>query len=179
MPSGDFGVLCSKDLLGKYVAMLWYPADFSFVCPTEVTAFNDAYDKFQHYGCEVIAASCDSKYSHLAFTEKSCKEGGVGKLNFPLISDANRAIAQSFGILDPVSGFAKRALFIVSDKGMVRHAVISDSAIGRSVDEALRVVAACRYSDQHGEVCPANWHPGKKGIVTEPKAAKEFFKAEA
>lgn len=145
----------------------------TFVCPTEIISFNDRLNEFNALGCEVMAASVDSEFSHLAWTQQSRQLGGLGSIRLPLLSDMTKELARSYGVLIEESGFALRGLFLMDPKGIVRHATINDTGIGRSVDEALRVLKAVQHVDKHGEVCPANWDPSKPAI--NPQNAKDFF----
>ena len=152
-----------EQLQGRYAILLFYPLDFTFVCPTEILAFNSKIKEFEERNCSVVGISVDSPYTHLAWRRTPKEEGGIGEIQFPLVSDMSREIARSYGVLfeDQV---ALRGLFLIDRKGIVRHAVVNDQPLGRSVDEALRMVDALRFHDEHGEVCPANWEKGKKGM---------------
>jgi len=160
MPDGSFGQLTLSKLQGKYVVLFFYPLDFTFVCPSEIIAFNKKIDGFKAKNCEVIGVSVDSKFTHLAWKNTKVEDGGIGDIQYPLVSDLNKNIARSYGILfnDAV---ALRGLFLIDTKGIVRHAVINDLPLGRSVDEALRMVDALQFVETHGDqVCPANWKDG-------------------
>lgn len=145
----------------------------TFVCPTEIIAFNDRLEEFRRLGCEVLAASVDSEFSHRAWTLVPRQEGGLGPLRLPLIADLTKGLARQYGVLVEETGFALRGLFLVDKQGLVRHATINDTGIGRSVEETLRVLQACQHTDAHGEVCPAGWKPNSPAI--DPKDAKKFF----
>ncbi|CDS40340.1 Peroxiredoxin 2 [Echinococcus multilocularis] len=153
-----------NDYKGKYCILFFYPQDFTFVCPTEILAFNDRLEDFRKIGCEVIACSTDSQFSHLAWCNMERAKGGLGELDLPLLADRNMEISHSYGVLDRKAGTAFRGLFIISPDGKIRSIQINDNQVGRSVDEALRLVKAFQFTDRHGEVCPVNWHPGEKGI---------------
>lgn len=145
----------------------------TFVCPTELVAFNDKLEEFKRLGCDVLAASVDSEFSHLAWTQVPRNQGGLGTMRLPLLADLTKQLARDYGVLVEETGFALRGLFIVDKQGVVRHATINDTGIGRSVDETLRVVQALQHVDTHGEVCPANWKPDAPAI--NPKEAKKYF----
>ena len=164
------------DYKGKWVALFFYPLDFTFVCPTEITAFSDAHAEFGKLGCEIIGCSVDSQFSHLAWTNLSRKEGGLGEIKYPLLADITKSIARSYGVLvnDAV---ALRGLFLISPKGKVAYAVVHDLAVGRSVEETLRVLKAFQQVEKTGEVCPANWSEGKKTMKDDPVKSKEYFAA--
>ncbi|KAJ9468314.1 Thioredoxin peroxidase [Diplonema papillatum] len=180
MPDGSFKEVSLSDYKGKYVVLFFYPLDFTFVCPTEITAYSDRYEEFQKIGCEVIAASVDSKFSHLAWTKQDRKKGGLGKMNIPILADITKQIAADYGalILDGGDqGVALRALYVIDAKGTLRQITINDLPVGRSVEETLRLVQAFQYSDEHGEVVPCNWKPGDKTMKADPKGSLEFFDA--
>ena len=158
--------------LGKYVVLFFYPLDFTFVCPTEIIAFNNKAKEFRDTGCEVIAVSVDSKFSHMEYTLKSRKEGGLGPMEIPLVSDINKTISKAYGCLIEHGedvGISYRATYIIDAKGIVRHSSINDLPVGRNPDEYLRLVKAFQFVDAHGEVCPANWQPGAKTMIPDPK----------
>jgi peroxiredoxin (alkyl hydroperoxide reductase subunit C) len=165
-----------SDYAGKYVILVFYPLDFTFVCPTELIAFGDRIEEFRGLGCEVIGVSVDSEYTHLAWCKTPRTEGGLHPMNLPLVSDLDKNIARAYGVLlnDSV---ALRGLFLIDPKGLVRHATINDLPLGRSVDEALRVLQACQFTDVHGEVCPAGWKPGQGGMKADPEGSKAYFQA--
>ena len=153
-----------RSFRGKYVMLFFYPFDFSFVCPTEILAFDEHIEEFRSRNAEVIGVSVDSTYSHQAWRRTPLEQGGIGPIRFPLVSDLSKQIARSYGILcnDEV---ALRGLFLIDREGIVRHAVVNDLPLGRSVKEALRMLDALRFHEQHGEVCPANWQEGEEGMA--------------
>ncbi|XP_073290386.1 2-Cys peroxiredoxin BAS1, chloroplastic-like isoform X2 [Primulina huaijiensis] len=162
----------------KYVILFFYPLDFTFVCPTEITAFSDRYGEFQKLNTEVLGVSIDSVFSHLAWVQTERKSGGLGDLNYPLVSDVTKSISKSFGVLIPDQGIALRGLFIIDKEGVIQHSTINNLAIGRSVDETLRTLQALQYVQENpDEVCPAGWKPGEKTMKPDPKLSKEFFAA--
>ncbi|EEB17074.1 Peroxiredoxin-1, putative [Pediculus humanus corporis] len=171
----DFKEIKLSDYKGKYVIFYFYPLDFTFVCPTEIIAFSEKYEEFQKINADVIGCSTDSHFSHLAWQNVSKKDGGIGSIKYPLLSDFTKTIAKSYGVLIESSGIALRGLFIIDDKGIIRHTSVNDLPVGRSVDEVLRLVKAFQFNDKHGEVCPANWQPDTDTIKPTVKDSKEFF----
>ncbi|XP_043941851.1 peroxiredoxin-1 [Protopterus annectens] len=175
MPDGQFKELKLSDYRGKYVVLFFYPLDFTFVCPTEIVAFSDRAEEFRKIKCEVIGASVDSQFCHLAWTKSPRKQGGLGEINIPLVADVKRTIAKDYGVLKEDDGISYRGLFVIDDKGILRQITINDLPVGRSVDETLRLVQAFQFTDKHGEVCPAGWKPGSDTIKPDVKSSKEFF----
>lgn len=149
-----------SNLRGRYVILLFYPLDFTIVCPTEILAFNEKLAEFEERGCTVVGVSVDSAYVHLAWRRTAPEKGGIGPIGFPLVSDLSRSISEAYGILFN-NEVALRGLFMLDREGVVRHAIINDQPFGRSVDEALRMLDALRFHDEHGELCPANWEKGQ------------------
>ncbi|CAH2272929.1 peroxiredoxin-2 [Pelobates cultripes] len=172
---GEFKEVKLSDYKGKYLVLFFYPLDFTFVCPTEIIAFSDHVEEFRKINCEVIAASVDSHFSHLAWTNVPRKEGGLGPMNIPLLSDLKHTIAQDYGVLKEDDGVSFRGLFIIDTKGILRQITINDLPVGRSVEETLRLVQAFQFTDTHGEVCPAGWKPGSSTIKPNVKDSKEYF----
>ncbi|XP_062223157.1 2-Cys peroxiredoxin BAS1, chloroplastic-like [Phragmites australis] len=168
-----------SDYIGKkYVILFFYPLDFTFVCPTEITAFSDRYEEFEKLNTEVLGVSIDSVFSHLAWVQTDRKSGGLGDLKYPLISDVTKSISKSFGVLIPDQGIALRGLFIIDKEGVIQHSTINNLAIGRSVDETMRTLQALQYVQENpDEVCPAGWKPGEKSMKPDPKGSKEYFAA--
>ena len=174
MQDGSFKEISLADYKGKYVVLFFYPLDFTFVCPTEILAFSEKAAEFRKLGAEVIGASVDSHFTHLAWTQTPRKEGGLGAVDIPLISDLDKSLSRDYGVLlEP--GMALRGLFIIDDKQVLRQITINDLPVGRNVDEVLRLVQAFQYTDKHGEVCPAGWQQGKATIKPNPKDSKEYF----
>lgn len=172
---GSFEEISLEDYKGQYVVFFFYPLDFTFVCPTEIIAFSDRFEEFKKIKCAVVACSTDSHFSHLAWINTPRKQGGLGEMAIPLLADKSGAIARAYGVLDEASGVPFRGLFIIDDKGILRQITINDLPVGRSVDETLRLVQAFQFTDEHGEVCPAGWTPGKKTMKPDPTASKEYF----
>ncbi|KAJ8940804.1 hypothetical protein NQ318_007890 [Aromia moschata] len=173
--NGEFVQLKLSDYLGKYVVFFFYPLDFTFVCPTEILAFSDRIEEFRKINTEVVACSVDSHFTHLAWINAPRKEGGLGKVNFPLLSDLNHSISKDYGVFLEDLGHTLRGLFIIDTKGVLRQITMNDLPVGRSVDETLRLVQAFQYTDQHGEVCPAGWKPGQDTIIPNPIEKKKYF----
>lgn len=172
---GEFKDIQLSDYRGKYVVLFFYPLDFTFVCPTEIIAFSESAEKFSEIGCQVIAASTDSHFSHLAWINTPRKQGGLGSMNIPLVADLTQSISRDYGVLKEDEGIAFRGLFVIDDKGILRQITINDLPVGRSVDETMRLVKAFQYTDKHGEVCPANWEPGKDTIIPSVQESKKYF----
>ncbi|RXM33354.1 Peroxiredoxin-1 [Acipenser ruthenus] len=161
MPDGQFKDVSLSDYRGKYVVFFFYPLDFTFVCPTEIIAFSDGADDFKKINCEVIGASVDSHFCHLAWINTPRKQGGLGHMKIPLVSDMRRSISQDYGVLKEDEGIAYRGLFIIDDKGILRQITINDLPVGRSVEETLRLVQAFQFTDKHGEGKHEHaWTPG-------------------
>ncbi|GCC29288.1 hypothetical protein chiPu_0007727 [Chiloscyllium punctatum] len=179
MPSGEFEDLTLSKYKGKYVVLFFYPLDFTFVCPTEIIAFSDRAAEFRKINCEVIGASTDSHFSHLAWTKTPRKQGGIGHMDIPLVADLTQSIAKDYGILKEDEGIAYRGLFIIDEKGILRQITINDLPVGRSVDETLRLVQAFQFTDKHGEVCPAGWKPGQDTIKPNVNESKKFFEKQS
>ncbi|EKD41388.1 MAG: hypothetical protein ACD_73C00737G0002 [uncultured bacterium] len=171
---GDFKNIKLSDYKGKWVVLFFYPLDFTFVCPTEITAFSDRIQDFKKLGAEVLGCSVDSKFSHLAWTKVSRKEGGLGKIEYPLLGDITKKIAADYGVLLD-AGIALRGLFIIDPDGKIAYEVVHDLGIGRNVDETLRVLEAIQTVKKTGEVCPANWKTGSKTMVPDTEKSKNYF----
>lgn len=177
MPDGTFKQISLDDYQGKYVLLFFYPLNFTFVCPTEIIAFSDRHDDFAERHVQILGVSVDSKFSHLAWRNSPRTEGGLGNLEYPLIADLNKSISRAYGVLFDES-VALRGLFLIDKQGIVRHQVVNDLPLGRSVDEALRMVQALQYFEKNGEVCPANWKEGSRTIKPTVGESKKFFSAE-
>ena len=163
------------DFKGKYLVLFFYPLDFTFVCPTEIVQFSDRAKEFRDIGCEVVGASVDSVFSHMEYTKKDRKKGGLGKMDIPLLADVTKELAKAYGCLCDVGddkGVTYRATYIIDKNQILRHYTISDLPVGRSVDEVLRLVKAFQYTDEYGEVCPSGWKPGAPTMVADPNSDK-------
>ena len=174
LPDGTFQEVSLSDYRGKYILLFFYPLDFTFVCPTEIIAFSDANAEFEALNVQVLGCSVDSHYSHYAWRNTSRTEGGIGQIRYPLIADLDKSIAEAYDVLLP-AGIALRGLFLIDPEGVVRHQVVNDLPLGRSVDEALRMVKALQFYEKNGEVCPANWHEGSATIKPDPAQSQEYF----
>ncbi|PSN46260.1 Peroxiredoxin-4 [Blattella germanica] len=174
--NGEFKHMTLSDFKGKYLVLLFYPLDFTFVCPTEILAFNDRIEEFRKINTEVVACSVDSHFTHHAWTNMPRKDGGLGVLTIPLLSDLTRKISQDYGVFLEDLGHALRGLFIIDGRGILRQITMNDLPVGRSVDETLRLVQAFQYTDEHGEVCPAGWKPGQQAVnYTGPNRKEEIL----
>jgi peroxiredoxin 2/4 len=163
---------------GKYVVLFFYPLDFTFVCPTEITAFSDRHAEFKALNTEILGVSVDSQFSHLAWIQSDRKSGGIGDINYPLVADLKKEISTAYNVLDPDAGIALRGLFIIDQDGVIQYATVNNLGFGRSVDETLRVLQAIQHIQTHpDEVCPAGWQPGQKTMNPDPVKSKEFFAA--
>jgi alkyl hydroperoxide reductase subunit AhpC len=176
----DFKTVKLSDFRGKYVILFFYPLDFTFVCPTEIIAFDERLEDFKKRAAEVLGVSIDSHFSHLAWKKQARQEGGIGDIRYPLVSDISKTIARDYGVLigddDPTDpGVALRGLFLIDQKGVLRSMIVNDLPLGRSVDEAVRLVDALQFNEKHGEVCPANWQTGGATIKPDPKGSKAYF----
>ena len=175
MPDGSFKQIKLSDYKGKYVVLFFYPLDFTFVCPTEITAFSDRYADFTSKNTEVLAVSVDSKFAHLAWIQTPRNEGGLGDISYPLISDLKKEICTAYNVLND-DGEADRGLFIINPKGIIMHSTVNKAPVGRNIEETLRVLQAYQYVESHpDEVCPANWTPGDKTMLEDPIGSKEYF----
>mgnify|MGYP006425466023 CR=1 FL=1 len=165
-----------SDYRGQYVVLFFYPLDFTFVCPTEITSFSDRAQEFKDLNTQVMGVSIDSEFSHLAWIQTERKNGGVGDLNIPLVSDIKKEISSAYNVLDPDNGVALRGLFIIDKEGTIQHATINNLAFGRNVDEVLRTLQAIQHVQANpDEVCPEGWKPGEKTMNPDPVKSKVYF----
>ncbi|CAG7720757.1 unnamed protein product [Allacma fusca] len=174
---GQFTELKLSDYKGKYLVLFFYPLDFTFVCPTEIIAFSERIEDFRSVNAEIVGVSTDSHFSHLAWINMPRKQGGLGGLKYPLLSDFNKTIARDYGVLVEEAGLALRGLFIIDPKGVVRQITVNDLPVGRSVDETLRLIKAFQFVEEHGEVCPANWTPDAPTIKPDPQNSRSYFES--
>ena len=163
-----------SDYRGKYVLLFFYPLDFTFVCPSEILAFNKALASFKTKNCEIIGVSIDSQFSHWAWKNTPINQGGIGNIQYPLVADLDKNISRQYGVLLD-AGIALRGTFLIDREGVVRHAVINDLPLGRNTDEALRMVDALQFHEQHGDVCPANWEEGKEAMTPTAAGVAEYL----
>ena len=174
----EFKEISLSQYRGKYVVLFFYPLDFTFVCPTEITAFSDRYDAFKALNTEVLGVSVDSQFSHLAWIQPERKQGGLGDIAYPLVADLKKDIASAYNVLDEAEGVALRGLFIINPEGVVQHATVNNLPVGRNVEETLRVLQAFQHVEANpDEVCPANWTPGERTMNPDPVGSKDFFAA--
>ena len=178
MPDNSFAELKLSSYRGKYVILFFYPLDFTFVCPSEIIAFDKAVGSFKKKNTEVIGVSVDSHFTHLAWKNTPPAEGGIGKVGYPLVADLNKNISRDYGVLHDDS-VALRGLFLIDKKGIIRHAVINDLSLGRNVDEALRMLDALQFTEKHGEVCPANWREGDEAMKPTAEGVAEYLANQA
>ncbi len=163
-----------SDFRGKYVILFFYPLDFTFVCPSEIIAFDKELDKFKALNCEVIGVSIDSQFSHWAWKNTPVEQGGIGQIQYPLVADLDKSISRRYGVLLD-AGVALRGTFLIDREGVVRHCVINDLPLGRSVEEALRMVKALQFHEEHGDVCPANWKEGEEAMKPTAEGVAEYL----
>jgi len=181
LPSGEIvNNFNLKDAIkDKYGLVFFYPLNFTFVCPSELIALDKRMDKFQELGVEVVGVSIDSHYSHNQWRKTEVLNGGIGPVQFTLAADMTHAICQSYGIEHPEAGVAFRAAFLIDKKGVVRSQVINDLPLGRDIDEIVRLVEALQFHEKHGEVCPAGWKQGDKGMVATPEGVAKYLSSHA
>ena len=164
-----------SDFRGKNVLLFFYPLDFTFVCPTELHAFQDKVDAFRKLNTEVIGCSIDSQFSHLAWLNTPKSEGGIQGVKYPLVADVTKTIARDYDVLIPSAGVALRGAFLIDKEGVVRQQTVNDLPVGRNVDEFLRLAEALAFHEEHGEVCPANWKKGEKTMKPDQAGLKSYF----
>ena len=165
----------SETIKGKYAVIFFYPLDFTFVCPSELIAFDHRLKEFKQRGVEVIGVSIDSHFTHNAWRNTPVNEGGIGHVDYPLVADINHGICQAYDVEHPQAAVAYRASFLIDKEGMVRHQVVNDLPLGRNIDEMLRMIDALQFTEEHGEVCPAGWNKGDKGMKADPKGVAEYL----
>ncbi len=176
MPDGETREISLSSFKGnKYVVLFFYPLDFTFVCPTEILAFSHRIEEFEKRGVQVLGVSVDSVHTHRAWRNVPVEQGGIGAIKYPLVSDLSKSIAQSFGVLLD-EGIALRGTFLIDKAGLVRQSTVNDLPLGRSVDETLRLVDALQFNEEHGEVCPAGWQKGQKGMQADAKGVASYLK---
>jgi peroxiredoxin (alkyl hydroperoxide reductase subunit C) len=174
--NGEFKKVSLADYKGKKVVLFFYPLDFTFVCPTEILAFTDRMEEFKKRNTEVIGVSVDSHFTHHAWAQVDRKEGGIKGVNYPLVADLSKNISRSYAVLLEDAGIALRGLFIINKDGILKHATINHLDLGRNVDEVLRLLDAVDYTEEHGEVCPANWKKGEKAMKPTSSGLKEYMR---
>jgi len=164
---------------GKYAVVFFYPLDFTFVCPSELIAFDHRLEEFKKRNVEVIGVSIDSQFSHNAWRNTPVNEGGIGPVGYTLVADVKHDICQAYDVEHPDAGVAFRGSFLIDKEGQVRHQVVNDLPLGRNIDEMLRMIDALQFHEEHGEVCPAGWSQGDKGMDASPDGVAEYLAAEA
>jgi peroxiredoxin 2/4 len=162
-------------LKGQYVVLFFYPKDFTFVCPTELHAFQEKLADFKSKNVQLVGVSVDSEFSHFAWLNTDKNKGGIQGVTYPLVADFNKTIARDYDVLDEVSGAAYRGLFLIDKAGVVQHQLVNNMPLGRNVDEALRMVDALQYVEANGEVCPANWRSGEKAMTANQSGLVSYF----
>lgn len=165
----------SEAIKGKAAVLFFYPLDFTFVCPSELIAFDKRYAEFQKRGVEVIGVSIDSQFSHNAWRNTPINDGGIGPVKYTLVADVKHDICQAYDVEHPDAGVAFRGSFLIDAAGVVRHQVVNDLPLGRNIDEMLRMVDALNFHEEHGEVCPAGWQEGSKGMDASPEGVASYL----
>lgn len=163
-----------SDLHGKYVVLFFWPMDFTFVCPSEIIAFDNRIKRFRELNVQLVGASIDSQWTHTAWRNTPQEKGGIGPVQFPMVADVTHKIVQTYGVEHP-SGVALRASFLIDREGIVQHQVVNNLPLGRDVDEMLRVIEALQFTEEHGEVCPAGWRKGEKGMKPSPEGVAGYL----
>ena len=168
-----------SDYKGKYIALFFWPMDFTFVCPSEIIAHDHRIEQFKEKGVEIIGVSIDSKHTHYAWRSTEVKDGGIGPVRFPIVADVDHAITQAYGIEHPMEKVAMRATFLIDKEGIVQHQVVNNQPLGRNVDELLRMVDALQFHEEHGEVCPAGWQKGDQGMKETAESVASYLSENA
>ncbi len=164
-----------SDFKGQEIVLFFYPLDFTFVCPTELHAFQAKLSEFEERGVKVIGVSVDSQFSHFAWLTTPVAKGGIEGVKYPLVADLNKTISADYDVLVEGAGVAYRGLFLIDKEFTVRHQVVNDLPLGRSIEDALRMVDALQFFEENGEVCPANWHKGEKSMKATQDGLEEYF----
>jgi len=173
--SGNFKDVCLDDYNGQYLVLFFYPLDFTFVCPTELHAFQARLEDFNRLGATVLACSIDSQFSHKAWLETPREKGGIKGVEYGLLSDVGGKIARDYDVLNEENGIAYRGLFLIDRDSIIRHQSVNDLPLGRNIAETLRMLEALQHVELHGEVCPANWTPERKGIKATLESVGEYL----
>jgi len=174
LADNSFAELTLSSQRGKYVVLFFYPLDFTFVCPSEIIAFDKAVEEFEQKNTQVIGVSVDSHFTHLAWKNTTRDQGGIGPVRYPLVADLSKKISEYYGVLAG-GEVALRGLFLIDKEGIVRHALVNDLPLGRNVDEALRLVDALQFTEEHGQVCPANWRDGEDAMKPTADGVAEYL----
>jgi peroxiredoxin (alkyl hydroperoxide reductase subunit C) len=168
-----------QQIKGKYAVLFFYPLDFTFVCPSELIAFDHRLDEFKKRNVEVVGCSIDSHYTHNAWRNTPVNEGGIGPVGYPLVADLNHAICKAYDVETPDGNVAYRGSFLIDKEGIVRHQVVNDLPLGRNIDEMLRMIDALQFNETHGEVCPAGWKEGDDGMKGTPEGVADYLAGHA
>ena len=169
----------AETIKGKKAVVFFYPLDFTFVCPSELIAFDHRYQEFADRGVEVIGVSIDSQFSHNAWRNTAINDGGIGTVKYPLVADVKHEICQAYDVEHPDAGVAFRGSFLIDEDGLVRHQVVNDLPLGRNIDEMLRMIDALAFHQEHGEVCPAGWNRGDSGMKDTPDGVAAYLSENA
>jgi len=178
LPNNAIEELKLSSYRGKYVVLFFYPLDFTFVCPSEIIAFDKALPEFQKRNAELIGVSVDSQYTHFAWRNTPPNKGGIGEIGYPLVADLDKSIARAYGVLTG-EAVALRGLFLIDKEGIVHHALVNNLALGRNVDDTLRVLDALQFHEKHGEVCPANWRQGDEAMKDTAEGVADYLSKHA
>ncbi len=174
MPDNSIEELTLSSLRGKYVVLFFYPLDFTFVCPSEIIAFDKKLAEFKSRNAEVVGVSVDSQYTHYAWRQTPPEKGGIGEIGYPLVADLSKSISADYGVLFDGT-VALRGLFLIDKEGVMRHQLVNDLPLGRNVDEAIRVLDALQFTEEHGDVCPANWKQGEEAMKPTSDGVAEYL----
>lgn len=178
MPNNAIEELKLSSYRGKYVVLFFYPLDFTFVCPSEIIAFDKALAEFKKRNAAVIGISVDSQYTHFAWRNTPRDKGGIGEIGYPLVADLDKSVSRAYGVLAGES-VALRGLFLIDKEGIVHHTLVNNLPLGRSVDEALRILDALQFHEKHGDVCPANWREGDEAMKPDAEGVAEYLSKHA
>jgi peroxiredoxin (alkyl hydroperoxide reductase subunit C) len=170
-------ITLSKTIKGKYAVLFFYPLDFTFVCPSELLAFDHRLAEFTKRGVQVIGVSIDSQFTHLAWKNTAIDNGGIGQVKYPLVADVKHEICRAYDVEFEAAGVAFRGSFLIDKTGVVRHQVVNDLPLGRNIDEMLRMVDALQFNEKNGEVCPAGWTQGQEGMQASPEGVAKYLAA--
>ena len=174
MPNNAIEELSLSTYRDRYVLLFFYPLDFTFVCPSEILAFDRALDEFKKRDCDIVGVSVDSQFSHYAWKNTPVQNGGIGNIQFPLVADLDKSISEAYDVLLP-EGISLRGLFLIDKAGVVRHQLVNDLPLGRNVDEAIRILDALQFTEKYGDVCPANWKPGEEAMKPTAEGVAEYL----
>ncbi|CUA83218.1 peroxiredoxin [Pseudidiomarina woesei] len=168
-----------EQIKGKKAVIFFYPLDFTFVCPSELIAFDHRLEEFKKRGVEVIGVSIDSQFTHNAWRNTAEADGGIGEVKYPLVADVKHSICRAYDVEHPEAGVAFRASFLIDEDGVVRHQIVNDLPLGRNIDEMIRLVDALNFHQKHGDVCPAGWKEGDEGMKADPKGVADYLSKNA